>query len=216
MIGFAFVIVVAAGAAIGGLGLAHECIIAPRGRAPSGATASCTIPAMLQTKPSQSAARGSDAAPAVDRRRKFHPDVTVAAVVADGDGRFLIVEERVRGALVLNQPAGHLERGETLVEAAVRETLEESAWDVAPEAFLGTYQWTAPDGAHFLRFAFAARALQHHPRRPLDRGIVGAHWLARDELLARGPQLRSPLVLTAIDDYLQGVRLPLDAVRWIG
>jgi 8-oxo-dGTP pyrophosphatase MutT (NUDIX family) len=152
----------------------------------------------------------------ISRARSFRPDVTVAAVVPRDDGRFLLIEERVRGRLVLNQPAGHLEPGESLLQAAVRETLEEAAWDIEPEAFLGSYQWTAPDGAHFLRFAYIARAGRHHPERPLDRGIVRTMWLTRDEVQARREQLRSPLVLCAIDDYLAGVRLPLEAMRWIG
>lgn len=147
--------------------------------------------------------------------RVFRPDVTVAAVVARDDGRFLLVEERVRGQLVLNQPAGHLEPGETLLQATVRETLEEAAWEIEPEAYLGTYQWTAPDGAHFLRFAFTARAARHHPARALDDGIVAALWLSVDELRARAHQLRSPLVLLAVEDYLAGIRLPLGAVRWV-
>jgi 8-oxo-dGTP pyrophosphatase MutT (NUDIX family) len=153
--------------------------------------------------------------PTSSRPRVFRPDVTVAAVVPRDDGRFLLVEERVRGRLVVNQPAGHLEPGESLVQAAVRETLEEAAWEVEPEAFLGTYQWTAGDGAHFLRFAYLARAARHHHDRPLDRGIVRALWLTPEELRARNGQLRSPLVLRAVDDFLAGVRLPLDAVRWV-
>ena len=153
--------------------------------------------------------------PAQSRARAFRPDVTVAAVVPRADGCFLLIEERVRGRLVVNQPAGHLEPGETLLQAAVRETLEEAAWDIEPEAFLGTYQWTAPDGAHFLRFAFLARAARQHAGRALDRGIVRTLWLRPDELRARQGELRSPLVLRAVDDCIAGVRLPLDAVRWV-
>jgi 8-oxo-dGTP pyrophosphatase MutT (NUDIX family) len=157
----------------------------------------------------------SEPSPLPERSRAFLPDVTVAAVVPREDGRFLMIEERVRGELVLNQPAGHLEPGETLAEAAVRETLEESAWDIEPDAFLGTYQWTAPDGTHFLRFAYCARACRHHAERRLDHGIVRSLWLSIDELRARQGELRSPLVLTVVEDYLAGVRLPLDAVRWV-
>jgi 8-oxo-dGTP pyrophosphatase MutT (NUDIX family) len=172
----------------------------------SGVRGACTIAAMLQPTPQPVTRRSG---------RRFRPDVTVAAVVPRDDGRFLLIEERVRGELVLNQPAGHLEPGESLVEAAVRETLEEAAWEIEAEAFLGTYQWTAPDGAHFLRFAYLARACRHHAGRALDHGVLRALWLSRDELAARQPQLRSPLVLRAVDDCLAGVRLPLDSVRWI-
>jgi 8-oxo-dGTP pyrophosphatase MutT (NUDIX family) len=164
-------------------------------------------------KPRSVAPLATHDAPAPERA--FRPDVTVAAVVPRDDGRFLLIEERVRGVLVLNQPAGHLEAGETLLDATVRETLEEAAWDIEPQAYLGTYQWTAPDGAHFLRFAFSARAIRHHPERALDEGVVTALWLSVDELRARGEQLRSPLVLRTVEDYLAGVRLPLDAVRWV-
>jgi 8-oxo-dGTP pyrophosphatase MutT (NUDIX family) len=166
----------------------------------------CTIAGMLQPSPTP---------PPRARSRRFRPDVTVAAVVPRDDGRFLLIEERVRGELVLNQPAGHLEPGETLAQAAIRETLEEAAWEIEAEAFLGTYQWTAPDGAHFLRFAFLARACRHHAERRLDHGVVRTMWLSRDELQACQDQLRSPLVLRAVDDCLAGVRLPLDIVRWI-
>jgi len=145
-------------------------------------------------------------------QRRFRPDITVATVV-ERDGRFLIVQERVRGVLVLNQPAGHLEADESLQEAALRETLEETAWQVQLQAFLGVYQWDAPDGTTFLRFAFLAQPLEPLAGRRLDRGIVRALWLSRDELKAREPELRSPLVLRVVDDALAGVRLPLDAVR---
>ena len=95
--------------------------------------------------------------------------VTVASVVAH-QGRLLLVEERIEGALVLNQPAGHLDPGETLAQAAIRETLEESGWDIRLDAFIGAYQWTAPSGVAYLRFAFAGTPLAHHPERRLDSG----------------------------------------------
>lgn len=147
--------------------------------------------------------------PSADRRR---PAVTVAAVV-ERDGRFLFVEERVRGALVINQPAGHLDPGETLVHAAVRETLEETGWHVAPRALVAIHQWCSPeDGAEFVRFTFDAEPLSFDPDRVLDEGIVQALWLDRDELLARSARLRSPLVLRALDDWLAGRRVPLAAI----
>lgn len=150
-----------------------------------------------------------------DASRPWHPHVTVASVVAR-DGRLLMVEERVDGRLVLNQPAGHLEPDETLLQAAVRETLEETGWDIALEAFVGTYQWTAPEGGHYLRFAFAGRALQHHPARPLDTGIERAVWLTPTELQAASDRLRSPLVWRVAADWLSGQRHPLSLVQALG
>ncbi len=142
----------------------------------------------------------------------WRPDVTVACVVPR-DGRFLLVEENIRGNRVLNQPAGHLERDETLFDAALRETREETGWDVVLSAFLGVYQWTNHDGdRHFLRFAFAAKPLLHHPGQALDAGIEQALWLSRDELAAVQDRLRSPMVLRNVDDWLAGKQLPLDAI----
>ena len=112
---------------------------------------------------------------------RWHPDVTVATVVVR-DGRFLQVEESIGGRLLLNQPAGHLEPEESLLQAAVRETLEETGWDVRLTQFIGTYQWVAPTGQCFLRFAFVADALAHHPERSLDTGVVRALWMTPEEL----------------------------------
>jgi 8-oxo-dGTP pyrophosphatase MutT (NUDIX family) len=142
----------------------------------------------------------------------LNPEVTVAAVVVR-DGRFLLVEERIQGRLVLNQPAGHLEDRETLVEAAVRETREETAWRFHPEALVGTYLWRNPsNGRSFLRFAFCGEVDDHQPQQPLDKGIVRALWLSPDELQAQPARLRSPLVMRCIEDFLQGRRLPLESV----
>jgi len=143
----------------------------------------------------------------------FHPDVTVAAVVAR-EGRFLMVEETIRGQAVLNQPAGHLEPGESLLDATIRECREETAWEIQPECFIGSYLWQVPDSdRHFLRFAFAAKPLRHLPDQDLDEGILRAVWLNRDELVREAPRLRSPLVMRVIDDYLAGQRFPLSAVQ---
>jgi 8-oxo-dGTP pyrophosphatase MutT (NUDIX family) len=145
--------------------------------------------------------------------RFWQPDVTVATVVAR-DGRLLLVEESVGGQPVLNQPAGHLEPDETLLEAACRETLEETGWEVRLTAFIGAYQWTSPrDGRHFLRLAFAAEPLLHHADRPLDDGILRALWLSPAELAAESARHRSPLVWRVAEDYLAGRRLPLQALN---
>jgi 8-oxo-dGTP pyrophosphatase MutT (NUDIX family) len=140
------------------------------------------------------------------------PDVTVAAVT-ESAGRFLCVEERINHRLVYNQPAGHVENGETLLEAVVREVREETAWTFEPEALLGVYLWRNPaSGRSTLRFAFTGNVKEHNATQLLDKGIVGTHWLSRAEMHEREQRLRSPLVLRCVDDYLRGRRLPLDAV----
>jgi len=140
------------------------------------------------------------------------PEVTVAAVVMR-DGRFLMVEERIAGELVLNQPAGHLEDGETLEAAVIREAREETAWRFVPHSLVGTYLWRNPtNGRSFLRFAFCGSVEDFRPRQALDKGIVRAVWLSHEELLAEAFRLRSPLVLRCIDDFLGGKRQPLDSV----
>ena len=143
----------------------------------------------------------------------WKPDITVAAIVAS-DGRFLIVEEQIRGQRVFNQPAGRVEAGESLLAAVARETLEETAWNFEPEWLLGVYPWrstTRPSSS--LRFAFTGRVHGHDRGRALDSPIIAAHWLSRDELLAPDRLLRTPLVLRCIDDYLAGQRLPLSAIN---
>lgn len=140
--------------------------------------------------------------------------VTVATVVED-QGRFLLVEEMSADKKqVFNQPAGHLEANETLLEAAVRETLEETGWDVELSAVTGIYLYTAPsNGVTYQRVCFAARPVRHHPERALDDGILGARWMTREELAAQPGRWRSHLVLRCIDDYLEGERFPLALIR---
>ncbi|WP_312328578.1 NUDIX hydrolase [Stenotrophomonas sp.] len=145
---------------------------------------------------------------------RWTPHVTVATVVVR-DGQLLLVEEAIDGRAVLNQPAGHLEPGESLAGAALRETLEETGWTVRLTAFIGTYQWTAPDGTPFLRFAYAAEPVAHDPARPLDTGILRALWLDPAQLRADPARLRSPLVWEVIADYLAGQRHPLSIVKEI-
>ncbi len=145
-------------------------------------------------------------------RMPHKPEITVAAVAED-DGRFLVVEERINDKLVLNQPAGHVEHGETLLEAVIREAREETAWQFEPRALLGTYLWRNPrNGRATLRFAFSGTVSDHKPEQPLDTGIVTTHWLTRDQLMERELRLRSPLVLRCVDDYLSGARQALESV----
>jgi 8-oxo-dGTP pyrophosphatase MutT (NUDIX family) len=140
------------------------------------------------------------------------PVVTVATIVVRDDA-FLLVEEETRAGVRLNQPAGHLEAGETLVAAAVRETLEETGHRITPTALVGIYRWQAPDtGATFIRFSFAGEVVAHDATRVLDVGILRALWLPYDELLARRAMHRSPLVLRCVDDYRAGSRRPLDHI----
>lgn len=143
---------------------------------------------------------------------QFNPDITVACVIVR-EGRFLLVEELVRGRLVLNQPAGHLEPGESLVDAAAREAVEETGWRVRPSCFIGSYLWRAETGKTYIRFAFGAEPLDHDPARPLDQGITRCLWLTPEEMQAESARLRSPLVLAAAHDYLAGQRAPLHLVR---
>ncbi|GAB6040223.1 NUDIX hydrolase [Endothiovibrio diazotrophicus] len=143
----------------------------------------------------------------------WKPHVTVATI-AERDHRFLLVEERsTGGGLVLNQPAGHLEEGETLIQAVIRETLEESAWHFKPAGLVGFYRWTTPRGRTYLRATFYGALHDHQADRPLDDGILRTLWLSREEIAERGPQLRSPMVLRCVDDYLAGHRYPLSLLH---
>lgn len=147
------------------------------------------------------------------RMTEWKSHITVAAVI-ERAGRFLIVEENIEGRIVFNQPAGHLEQGETLIEGVVRETLEESGRHFVPESLIGVYSWTNPDnGITYLRFAFSGNVSEREPTRQLDSGIIDAVWMSRDELLAQHDKLRSPLVLRCIDDYLSGRRFHLNLLH---
>lgn len=142
------------------------------------------------------------------------PPHLVVATLVQHAGRFLCVEERIDGKLVINQPAGHWDRGETVFDAARRETLEESGWHVELTDLLGIYGHTPPQlGYGFLRFAFLARPLRHEPERPLDTGIERTLWLSRDELSVERARHRGPMVLRCVDDALAGQRYPLELIR---
>jgi|TARA_R100000935_G_scaffold12641_1_gene25157 8-oxo-dGTP pyrophosphatase MutT (NUDIX family) len=143
----------------------------------------------------------------------WHPHITVATIV-EADGRFLMVEESKGGRLVLNQPAGHLEPDETLRQAAVRETLEETGWEVQLEGVVGIYLYTAPsNGVTYQRVCFSASPIRHDSQRELDTGIVAALWLTRDELARQPERWRSELILRCIDDYLTGPTHDLAVIR---
>jgi len=142
----------------------------------------------------------------------WRPHVTVACVVTDRD-RYLMVEEEVNGCVAYNQPAGHLDDFESLQQAAVRETREETGWTVALTHLIGVHQWRSTEhGDVIVRFSFAARPLSHDPQQPLDVGVRRALWLTRGEIAALGERLRSPMVLMSIDEWLAGQRLPLSVV----
>jgi 8-oxo-dGTP pyrophosphatase MutT (NUDIX family) len=143
----------------------------------------------------------------------LRPDLTVAAVV-ERNGEFLLVEERVGNRLVFNQPAGHVERGEQLLDAVIRETLEETAWSFVPHALVGVYLWDQLDRQRsYLRFAFTGEITTHDPHRVLDRPIERTVWMSREQMCLHSAQLRSPMVLSCIDDYLAGHRYPLELVK---
>jgi 8-oxo-dGTP pyrophosphatase MutT (NUDIX family) len=144
---------------------------------------------------------------------QWQAHVTVATIVED-HGRFLIVEELKGGKAVLNQPAGHLDPDETLQNAAVRETLEETGWDVELTSVIGIYLYTAPsNGVTYQRICFAAKPLRHHPDYQLDDGIIGPLWLTREQLQAEQDRWRSELVMRCIDDYLSGEHFSLNLLR---
>ncbi|MGH8710571.1 MAG: NUDIX hydrolase [Burkholderiales bacterium] len=138
------------------------------------------------------------------------PTITVAAVV-EQDGKFLLVEEHTDEGAVLNQPAGHLEADETLLEGVVRETLEETAYHFQPEFLLGIYRWRNP-GNHitYLRFAFTGHVASFDEQRKLDHEIIRAAWMTEAEIREQAHRHRSPLVLRCVQDYLAGKRYPLD------
>ena len=143
---------------------------------------------------------------------RWTPHVTVACVVED-QGRFLLVEEYSNNNRVLNQPAGHLEANETLVAAATREVLEESAWQVEVTDLIGLYTYTSPhNNTCYHRHCFVAKPIKHFTDRPLDPVILDTHWLSIEQIRQQQDKLRSPMVLKVIEDYLAGVRHPLTVI----
>ncbi len=148
--------------------------------------------------------------------RIWKPNVTVAALI-ERDGRFLLVEEETDAGIRFNQPAGHLDEGESLVAACAREALEETAHHFVPTELVGIYQWPRPQGdVTYLRFAFAGKLGAHEAARPLDAGILRAVWMTVEEIEACIERHRSPLVLQCVRDWLAGRRYPLELIRHYG
>lgn len=141
---------------------------------------------------------------------KIH--ITVAVVIPK-DGKFLMVQERQNGKTVFNQPAGHLEYGENLIDAAIRETLEETCWHISPEHFLGVSTLLTPHGAHYVRHTFIASAVTFDENASRDKDIDAVHWLELGEIKKKESVLRSPLVLGDITRYLNGQRFPLSIIE---
>ncbi|WP_161575477.1 NUDIX domain-containing protein [Beggiatoa leptomitoformis] len=141
------------------------------------------------------------------------PHITVAAVI-ETEGRFLLVEEDVNGMAVFNQPAGHLDKSESITNAVIRETLEETAWHFTPTEIIGIYQYTNPlNDTTYLRIVFCGKHHDYSPDLPLDKEIIRTVWMTREEIIEQ--PLRSPMVLRAIDDYLNGVRYPLNIITML-
>lgn len=139
------------------------------------------------------------------------PRVTVATVIED-QGRFLMVEESIRGQTVINQPSGHLEPNEELVDAAIRETLEETGWQIEINRLIDIARWKSQHN-HYLRFCFSGTTIKHHPLRELDTGIIAARWLTRKQIVNAAYPLRCPLVLQHIDLYIKGITHSLDILQ---
>lgn len=142
----------------------------------------------------------------------WKPNVTVAAVI-ERDGKFLLVEEEPEAGsgLFINQPAGHLDPGESIIQGAIRETLEETAYTFVPEFLVGIYHWHSQRAdTTYIRFAFGGHVTHHDPHRVLDTGILQAAWFSPEEVNQMIQRHRSPLVMQCIRDYQAGKRYPLE------
>ena len=145
---------------------------------------------------------------------QWKPNVTVAAIVCKNN-RYLLAEEMDKsGISVFNQPAGHLEQGETLIDAVKREMLEETARQFHPEYLTGIYLRPDPDsGITYLRFCFYGSCSEPDPNRPLDTGIIRTVWMTQNDMQTSIDQMRSPLVMLSLQDFLSGKRYPLDILN---
>lgn len=143
---------------------------------------------------------------------EWQPHVTVATVI-EQDDKYLLVEEQGNGGLVINQPAGHLDPDESLLEAAVRETYEETGWRVALKGVVGIALYTSPlNGVTYHRTTFYADPVKHNPDIELDQGIERALWMTYEEMKAASARMRSHLVISAVEQYRQGHRYPLNMI----
>ncbi len=143
------------------------------------------------------------------RSEQWKPNVTVSAII-EREGKFMMIEEFSHGRLVYNQPAGHLEEGESLFQAVEREVREETAWGFKPEMAVGLYMHPSPSSdVTYLRICFTGSCHDHHPDQPLDNGIHKVIWMSIEEIRQNVDRLRSPMVLNCINDYLAGNRFPL-------
>ena len=147
-----------------------------------------------------------------NKKSQWKPNATVAAII-EQNGKFLLVEEETDRGNRYNQPAGHLEDGETLLQAVIRETMEESAYEFKPETLLGVYHWKHDhNDTTYLRFAFIGKVGMHYPMQALDTGIVQAVWMSIDEIRDKAGLMRSEQVLSSIEDYLAGKSYPLEVI----
>ncbi len=141
--------------------------------------------------------------------------VTVAAVI-EQDEKFLLVEELIQGKKMLNQPAGHLEDAETLMDAVIRETREETAYRFIPSYITGIYQWKHPvTNETYLRFAFSGKVADHNANQALDQGIIAAKWMSLAQIMAHKKSHRSPQLELCITDYLAGEKWPLSLITQV-
>lgn len=146
------------------------------------------------------------------RTKQWKPHATVAAIV-ENDGQFLLVEEMTSRGNRYNQPAGHLEDNETITQAVIRETLEETAYAFQPESLLGIYHWKHEhNDTTYLRFAFIGKVGAHYPEQALDDGIIRTVWMSIEEIREKQAVMRSPQVVTCFEDYLAGKQYPLETI----
>lgn len=143
----------------------------------------------------------------------WKPNVTVASIV-ELDGKFLMVEEESPVGPVLNQPAGHLDPNESMENAVIRETLEETGYRFTPEVIIGSYLWHNTDNeTTYYRSTYAGSVCNKEVSTELDEGIIRALWMSLDEIKANTDRLRSPIILESLNDYLSGVSYPLSIIK---